>query len=166
MGYSEKKKPLYRKVNTLARMVRHDFGGEYRYDRNTKQEKESESFGVTKQSMHAKVQRGLDYTPLFKFLLSKVGNEWSAVHSEALSRIDKEEPIFWLVARNEEEKEDVVRIGESSYYSGLYVDEQGILQKVNPDYNKAQDLITCNCCTFTLNGVVIPKDKNKNYSYY
>lgn len=166
MGYSEKKKPLYRKVNTLARMVRHDFGGEYRYDRNTKQEKESESFGVTKQSMHAKVQRGLDYTPLFKFLLSKVGQEWSGVHSEALSRLDKEEPIFWLVAKNEEEKEDVVRIGESSYYSGLYIDEQGIIQKVNPDYNKAQDLITCNCCTFTLNGVVIPKDKNKNYSYY
>lgn len=76
---------------------------------------------------------GYDYTPLFKFLLSKVGEKWDEIYSEAKSRLDKEEPIFWLVALHPDEREDFIRCGESSYYSGLYVDEAGLLQKVNPN---------------------------------
>lgn len=77
--------------------------------------------------MHGKHLRDLDHTPLFRFLLSKVGTEWNAVFSEAVSRLDRTEPIFWLVARSEPERKDYVRVGESTYFSGLYVDENGLL---------------------------------------
>lgn len=62
-------------------------------------------------SMKKNDHRGLDYTPLYKFLLSKIGEDWTSVHSEALSRLDKEEPIFYLVARNDSEKNDFVYCG-------------------------------------------------------
>lgn len=136
------KKPLYRKVNTRARGVNHLHGGDYK---NTR--KRESAFGMRKG-----VQRGLDYTPLFKFLLSKVGCHWNDVHSEALSRLDKEEPIFWLVALDYESANEVVRIGESTYFSGLYVDEDGILQIVSPALNEDSLVPLCKCCSHTFNG--------------
>ena len=147
------KKPLYRKVNTKARGVRHKFGGDYKDSRNKKRDTRERLKG----SMHAKHHRGLDYTPLFKFLLSKVGQNWDQVFSEASSRLNKTEPIFWLVALKEEDQEEYVRIGENTYYSGMYVDEQNNLQLVNPNL-QAQDMVPfCNCCTHTLNGKVFGK---------
>lgn len=88
------KEPLYRKVNNKARMTRHGDGGEYRYGRHTKKQKISIEEETMRSSMHSKFRHGLDYTPLYRFLLSKVGHNWTQVHSEALSRLDKEEPIF------------------------------------------------------------------------
>ncbi|MGJ7528404.1 hypothetical protein [Variovorax sp. GB1P17] len=144
------KEPLYRKVNTKARNVHHDVGGDYRHDRNTKDHVHSEA---TRSAMHGKRQRGLDYTPLFRFLLSKVGTNWDEVHREAVARLDRPEPIFWLVALREEEKQDVVRAGESSYYSGLFVDAEGKLRIVNPKLGPEQMTPNCPCCTHTFNGV-------------
>lgn len=150
MNKNNRKKPLYRKVNTRARLVHHDFGGDYKHLRN----KKKPSIEVVKGSMHGKKKRGLDYTPLFRFLLSKVGQKWDAIFQEAQSRLDKTEPIFWLVAKEEAEKQDYVCVGESTYFSGLYVDGAGILQLVNPTL-EAKDLTApCKCCTHTLNGVV------------
>ncbi len=71
-----KKNPLFRKVNTRTHGVRHHFGGDYKQFRNSSHQNKT-SLG----SMHGKQQRELDYTPLFKFLLSKVGEDWDAVHS-------------------------------------------------------------------------------------
>lgn len=99
-----------------------------------------------------KMKRGLDYTPLFRFLLSKVGQNWDEIFSEARSRLDKTDPIFWMVAMNEQEKKDYVRVGESSYYSGLFVDENGILQIHNPNLKAVDMMPFCNCCTHTFNG--------------
>lgn len=144
------KKPLYRKVNTRARGVRHNFGGDFKDARNKKRD----SLEQIKGSMHGKKERGLDYTPLFRFLLSKVGATWDEVLNEANSRLDKSEPIYWLVALNEDDKEDYVRTGESTYFSGMYVDDMGKLQLTRPDLI-AKDLIPfCDCCTHTLNGKV------------
>jgi len=109
--------------------------------------------------MHGKKQRGLDYTPLFRFLLSKVGQNWDAVYGEARSRLDREEPIFWLVARNEDDRRELVRIGESSFYSGLFIDGEHILRQVNPALSAPDVPVTCTCCTYTLNGPQIPKLK-------
>ncbi len=103
--------------------------------------------------MHGKKQRGLDYTPLYKFLLSKVGTNWNEAHSEAVSRLDHEEPIFWLVAIREQDKKEYVRLGEASYFSGLYVDSEGLLQKVNPKIGAESLAPQCQCCTHTFNGV-------------
>ena len=143
------KPPLYRKVNTQARGVHHLTGGSYRHERNTKRELLSDS---PRTSMHGKVRRGLDYTPLFKFLLSKVGAEWNQVYAEAVARLDRSEPIFWLVALHEHERKDFVCVGESSYFSGLYVNSEGRLQKVNPSLGPSSLLPQCKCCTHTFNG--------------
>lgn len=156
MSRDGRKEPLYRKVNTRARHIHHNFGSEARYDRNTKK-------GMNK-SMKKDVERGLDYTPLYRFLLSKVGKNWDEVHSEAVSRLDHEDPIYHLVARHEAEKKDSVRCGESAYYSGLYVDENNTLQKVNPDLKNEDFFPGCHCCTHTFNGTPFQKtyaDANK-----
>ncbi len=103
--------------------------------------------------MRGKARRGLDYTPLFRFLLSRAGATWDSVYSEAIGRLDRPDPIFWLVARHESERRDMVRVGESTWFSGLFVDEDGILRLVNPGL-RAEDLMPdCSCCTHTLNGV-------------
>ncbi|NMM48908.1 hypothetical protein [Marinigracilibium pacificum] len=144
------KKPLYRKVNTRARGVHHDFGGDFKNSRH----KKAETSEQTKGSMHGKKERGLDYTPLFRFLLSKVGKDWDEIFSEVKSRLNKTEPIFWLVALDENDKKDYVRVGNSTYFSGMYVDITNKLQLSNPEL-KAKDLEPfCDCCTHTLNGKV------------
>ena len=125
------KEPLYRKENKVSLNSKYNVvtGGEFRYQRHTK-------VFLKNDASHAPMnsgQFGYDYTPLFKFLLSKVGKNWDLVFSEAKSRLDKAEPIFWLVAIHSNEKRDIVHIGDSTYYSGLFVDEDGLLQKVDPD---------------------------------
>ncbi len=148
---SERKKPLYRKVNTRARGVHHNFGGDYRNSRNKK----------TPVGMRQGMQRGLDYTPLFKFLLSKVGRNWDEVHSEASSRLDKQDPIFWIVAKNKESADDYVRIGESSYFSAFYVDESNILQIADHEINEKTLEPFCSCCSHTFNGIPFSKKYRK-----
>ena len=147
----DREKPkLYRKVNTKAKGVHHDFGGDFKNSRNSKKE----TFQQAKGTMFGTKERGLDYTPLFKFLLSKIGRNWNEVFSEAKSRLDKQEPIFWIVALNEEEKKDYIRIGESTFFSGLFVDNDGILQLVNPNLKAVDMKPFCDCCTHTFNGKI------------
>lgn len=141
------KKPLYRKVNTKARGVHHH-SGHYRWSRNAKAANRSREG-----SMRSKQQRGLDYTPLFRFLLSKVGEDWDAVHSEAVSRLDREDPIFWMVALSENDRKAYVCIGDYSYYSGLYVDEDNRLALVDPDLRVEDMEPLCAGSTHSFNGV-------------
>jgi len=150
---SYEKKRLYRTVNTTTHYVSHFYGGEYRWDR--KKQKSIKEDSPYFQSMGGKKRRGLDYTPLFMFLLSKVENKWDLVYGEAIARLDNPAPIFWLVALDFENGKDIVRYGESSYYNGLYVDESGVLRKVSPDLKSTDIPILCNCCTHTFNGVNI-----------
>ncbi|WP_421590067.1 hypothetical protein [Shinella sp. M27] len=103
--------------------------------------------------MGGRQRHGLDYTPLFKFLLSRVGDDWDAMHAEAIARLDGAEPIFWMVARSEAERKPFVGMGESAYYSGLFVDEANRLQRVDPHLSVVQMEPSCACCTHTFNGV-------------
>lgn len=145
---NKEKSKLFRKVNTKAFNVHHNFGGDFKNTRNSKRE----TLEQTKGKMFGKKERGLDYTPLYRFLLSKVGSNWDKIFSEAKARLDKVDPIFGMVALKEDEKEDFVRIGESSYFSGLFVDDNKILQLSNPTL-KAKDMKPfCTCCTHTFNG--------------
>ena len=142
-------KPLYRKVNTTAHGVHHRFGGDFSDTRNqTKLDSVPHS-----RSMPRGVRRGLDYTPLFRFLLSRVGKAWNETFSEAVARLDQKAPIFWLVALREEDAQDYVRIGEASYFSGLKVDSDGVLQIVNPSIGPHSLVPHCPCCTHTFNGL-------------
>jgi hypothetical protein len=142
----DRKKPLYRSVNTRTHGVRHGSGGEYRWSRRREDRTHDGA-------MRGKQHHGRDYTPLFKFLLSRVGEEWDAVFAEAVARLDRDEPVFWIVARSEAEKTPFVRIGENAYYSGLFVDAGGRLQMVNPDLRVEHMEPGCACCTHTFNGV-------------
>ncbi len=144
------KEPLYRKVNTRARGVHHGTGGEYRWTRSAAPDRRERA---REGSMRGTERRGLDYTPLFRFLLSRVGEPWEPTYREAVARLDRPEPIFWLVARSEEERRAAVRIGESSHYSGLYVDDDGLLAKVDPAVGPETLVPSCSCCTHTFNGV-------------
>lgn len=148
MAHGGRKDPLYRKVNTQTHGVHHGTGGDFRTERQA-----PDASDASRGAMNARRRRGLDYTPLFRFLLSKVGSDWDSVYSEAVARLDRPDPIFTLVARYEHERREMVRAGESSYFSGLYIDDHGILQKVNPALRAGNLTPFCTCCTHTLNGV-------------
>lgn len=152
------KKPLYRKVNTRTWGVRrHESVAHYRDQRNTKAENRREA---SRGSMHPGKRYGLDYTPLFRFLLSRVGGRWEQIFSEAVARLDRPDPLFWMVAIREDERKDIVRLGESSYFNGLYVDEQNLLQIVDPDLKAENMTPSCQCCTHTFNGVPFGQPAN------
>ena len=152
---NKQKEKLYRKDNKKALHYEGNTGWEYRYDRNTKKLKEFEgNFKGIK-----KTDKGMDYTPLYRFLQSKVGSNWDEVHSEAISRLDKEEPIWHIVILDTEEpsrynlKSGITRVGNSQYHS-LTVNEDRILVKINSDALPYPP--SCSCCTHTFNGKVIP----------
>ncbi len=146
-------KPLYRKVNTRARGVGHRSGGDFRHERNTKAAQDDRAW----RPMSGRGDRGLDYTPLFRFLLASVGRDWDAVYAEAVARLDRPEPIFWLVARPGSARAACVRVGESSYFSGLFVDERNVLRRVDPELRVEALRPACGCCTHTFNGVRFPQ---------
>lgn len=151
--------PLYRKVNTKARNVDHHFGGDAKYERNTKK-------GMSK-SMHGKKKRGLDYTPLFRFLLSKVGKPFNEIYNEAIRRLDSPEPIWWIVNKDFKDNSGFIRVDESTYYSQLIIDENGLLQVLNPEVTNEKLYPLCDCCTHTFNGkLFVNKYDFKKSPYY
>lgn len=94
-AHRDGKKKLYRRESVTSRGPIAS-GGKYRWERHGKQVDDEQL--PLRESMHGQIQHGMDYTPLFQFLLSKVGQPWNEVHSEAVSRLDKEAPIFYPVA--------------------------------------------------------------------
>lgn len=153
------KEPLYRKENKVSLKTKYyvNKGGDFRHQRNTK---EFEQFEGNKLSMK-KLKLGYDYTPLFRFLLSKVGKEWKEIFSEAKSRLNQEDPIFWMVAlQGEETPHEIVRLSEHSYWSKLFVDSDGILRKVNAEEKAPEP--SCTCCTHSFNGKAIKPNPIKN----
>ncbi len=144
------KPPLYRKVNTTAHGVHHNFGGDFRDARRSVNDSEVGSYV---RGMRKGVRRGLDYTPLFRFLLSRVGRKWDEIYSEAIARLDRNDPIFWLVALHEDDAQAYIRTGEATYFSGLKVDPEGFLRVVDPTAGPGTLVPQCPCCTHTFNGV-------------
>ena len=88
-------KPLYRKEKKVGLSTHYYVtkGGDFRHERHSKKFK---AFEGNKSPMKKK-QLGYDYTPLYKFLLSKVGQPFDIVFSEAKKRLDKTEPIYYMV---------------------------------------------------------------------
>lgn len=146
------KEPLFRKEKKTG-LSQHGHiakGKETRWARHSKAtKKEAEA-----EALHKSIRRGkygYDYTPLYHFLLSKVGERWDDVYSEAIRRLDKTDPIFYMVVLHPESNEQPSRrLGESAYFSTLTVDAEGILVKLDPTYEMAE--VFCQCCTHTWNG--------------
>lgn len=150
----QRKEPLYRKENkrSLCTIHNKDIGSEYRYSRNTKRHRSNFEPMTSK-------NHGRDYTPLFRFLLSKIGKDWADVYSEAKSRLDTTDPIFWMVKRNfndPNKEQNYVRVDEKSYWSKLFVDENNILQIIDPKFPMLPASLSksCTCCTYSFNGKV------------
>lgn len=140
----QRSKPLYRKVNTRTHGVTHGSGQRAAYERRGQKPPAT--------SMHSKQRHGFDYTPLYRFLLSRIGRVWEEVHSDAVARLDQEAPIYHIVALRESEQEAFVRTGESSYFSGLCLKE-GRLAVVDPTLTPKNFKPFCACCTHSFNGV-------------
>lgn len=162
-----KEKPLWRKINTTAHG--HNFRAGEKYQRGKKESIKEKSKMTSSQKFH-----GLDFSPLFGYLRKNVGKEWDIIYSNVIKRIPKEytfnngrftNPIWWGVLKHKEylglsdfdKKNGFFISGESSYYSLLYIDENGILQYVSPDLSVEDIKPTCTCCTHTFNGKQIPK---------
>jgi hypothetical protein len=153
-------KPLYRKENKVSLSNKYNVskGSEYRYNRRTKLFlSDDRNYKPMNSGKH-----GYDYTPLFKFLLSKVGSNWDQTYSEAKARLNKPKPIFWIVALHDSQRRDIVRVGESTYYSGLFVEDSGKLAIVNPDVQLINLPNPYPGETLTFNGIVIHKTDTKN----
>jgi len=152
-------KPLYRKENKVSLSNKYNVStsSEYRYQRHSK------AF-LNDDRNHKSItsgKYGYDYTPLFKFLLSKVGGDWNQIYSEAKARLNDPEPVFWVVALHESERRDIVRLGESTYYSGLFVNDHGKLAIVNPNIAFSDLPIPYPGETITFNGIVMDKPGNQ-----
>ncbi|WP_413495575.1 hypothetical protein [Morganella psychrotolerans] len=145
-----KSRKLYRSVNTTTRHYSNNPGAEYCRERNCK--KVGDELLAKRGTMHGRQKRDRDYTPLFYFLIKQIGKSWDEIFSEVCGRLDTTGPVFWLVALHEHQRRDLVCIGESSFYPGLFVDENGILQQVNPSITGKDVKVTCRCCTHTYIG--------------
>lgn len=143
----DREAPLYRRVNTRTHGVRHGWGGAYRWSRHARREDRA-ARGAMPSHRH-----GLDYTPLFRFLLARVGDDFTDIHREAVARLDRPDPIFWIVARSEAERQRFVRVSENTYWSGLFVDADNRLARVDPSLGVEAMEPSCACCTHTLDGV-------------
>ena len=141
------KKPLYRKVNKRT----HNGWAwyyypkyRYRFDRHKEVDTQIERMPVKK---HSIFRTGYDYTPLFRFLHSHVGDVWTDIFRECQARLNDMKPLTRMVV-NVNERGLVVDNypdrelpkycieSEDGYWSTLYVDEEGVLQFVDKDYHK------------------------------
>ena len=141
--------PLYRKVNTRTHGVAHAHGGDFRTIRHGRAFRDDP---LAWTSMQSGRRRGLDYTPLFRFLLSRVGDDWADVLAAARPRLDREDPIHWMVSLDPDDTRGFFRAGESSYFSALHVDRAGRLQLTDPALDEHALAPSCRCCTHTFNG--------------
>lgn len=150
--------PLYRKENKVSLSNKYNVskGSEYRYDRRTKAFLNDDR----KHKPMNSGKHGYDYTPLYKFLLSKVGSDWDQTYSEAKARLNDPEPIFWMVALHKSKQRNFVRTGESTYYSGLFVNDDGKLAVVNPNVTFSDLPVPYPGETISFNGMTIDQTEN------
>lgn len=154
-------KPLYRKVNTTCHGGKVYHGNNSKYHRGKKQD--------SKDKMKSGQQHhGLDYSPLFGYLRKNVGNKWSELYQKIISRLPsnlKENPLNFSVLSykdylnmHEMDKvQETFKFGESSIHSLMYIDENDLLQFVNPDLKVEDMKAPCACCTHTFNGKKISR---------
>lgn len=148
-------KPLYRKVNRKSSWQNHNCqgkGGNFSSQRNTKASKKFEGTHLRMIKRGAGPDTGYDYTPLFHYLLMRIGDQWKDIYSDIKPRLNDTEPIFWIVSLADDVsgEPEYVRLGEASYWSRLYVNPEGQLQKVNPELESIQPF--CTCHTHSFNG--------------
>lgn len=141
---SDKKKKLYRERNFRQRWDEYNYHPKYSWKRHSKQamkdlENEITHEGMTK-SKHGDQGEGYDYTPMFKFVLKHIGEDVDKIYSEVCRRTNERGKYLFnvLVSRKpKDELNPLLRLGETSFWSQLYVDENNKIQKVEPNMQGA-----------------------------
>jgi hypothetical protein len=127
------KEKLYRKINKKSLSTKYYVkkGGEYSWKRSKVNcDLEYPMF----ESMKSK-KLGRDYTPLYRFLESKIDQVWNDIYSECVKRLDTTDPIWWVVVNSDlsiikHNYNNIVRIGQGSYCQRLYINKDGILKSL------------------------------------
>lgn len=137
LKYEVKKKKLFRSENKITHNgIPRDLNYRSRWKRHSKE-------GMSPRMGGSHINHNLDYTPLFQFLLSKDGKPWNEIWKECLERVDRPDPILWMVQgiringlpdNKPGEYKKCFRYGEGTYFSTMYVDDSGILRIVDKDY--------------------------------
>ena len=83
-----------------------------------------------------------------------MGQPWNDFYKDVKPRLNSTIPIHWMVSTNKDVNTllGYIRVGESTYYSSLYVDNKGLLQYVDKTIDHTTLEPTCKCCTYTFNG--------------
>lgn len=153
-------KPLYTKINNTCHGAKKHMIEQKKYNRGKNEP-------LNLKSKMVKRNHGIDFTPLFGFLRKNVGKKWDEIHSIILKRLPSnlsyDNPLNYSVlsydaylSLNEDDKKNgYFRYGESTTFSQMYIDKNGILQYINPDLTVSDLKATCKCCTHTFNGKII-----------
>ena len=97
------------------------------------------------------MKHGYDYTPLFRYLLSRVGDLWEDIYTYVKPRLNTTEAIWIMVSRSGYPQESsYFCLSEGSYWSQLWIDDEGRLQRVDPTQANASP--GCWCHTYSFNG--------------
>lgn len=153
---TDKIKPLYRKVNRKSSYqcrCTEAKGGRFAWARHSKAMRQFDGRRLpTRNAKSPYMTDGYDYTPLYRYLLSRVGEPWDDIYAYVKPRLNTTEPIWWLVSRTGFPKDNLsfCRIGEGSYWSRLWIDPEGRLQKVDPTHSHTEP--DCQCHTYSFDG--------------
>ncbi|WP_297627201.1 hypothetical protein [uncultured Rikenella sp.] len=148
-------KPLYRKVNRKSSYQCHVIeskGGRFAWQRHSKAMRQFDGRYLPMRSATSSVTNGYDYTPLFRYLLSRVGDRWDEIYSAVKPRLNTTEPIWWVVSQDGYPQDGCgwVHIGEGACWSKLWIDAEGRLRKVDPMLSNISP--DCSCHTHSFNG--------------
>lgn len=135
-------KPLYRKRSKDKDRI----CPQSKWDRNTKK-------GIRK-SLASKRWDDFDYTPLYNYLLTQIGEDFNVIHSYVQKRVNNINRIYDII-KPSTYKLSYVRVSENAYYSALYIDEYNTLKKINPNFNIEHMYPFCSCCTHTFNNKIV-----------
>lgn len=132
-----KKKWLFDKGKTSGEKKRWVGGRDFANDRNTKEFQDLEYIpkrnGMKPRTNRGGIKSQLDFSPLRRFLKSKVGKSWDLVYSEICDRIPEEirkthNPVDWYVCTHTKLMEDgsIVDTAVSSWGNRNVISKDGI----------------------------------------
>lgn len=160
----DKIKPLYRKRDRVN--DRRAYRPKYSWQRHIKKNQANTLEELDNLPQHTPIKKrrkyiicfgdeSFDYTPLYKYLLTQVGQKWKKVVKYIRPRLNDMAPVESMVL-NPNGNIDIAKlrwnlnprtvgkipaifdIDEDTWFSTLYVDKEGILQFVNP---KSKDFV-------------------------
>ena len=147
MKQNKKDNLLYTKLNKNTRLYEYYYTttkNRYRYNRHSK-DMDKANKKSHKNNTNCSYSRIYDYSPLYKFLLKNVGNNWSEIFRVCQSKLNDMEPITKMVInvntrglvidnvdiKNINQYTPYFKSGPNTCFSTLYVDENNIIQYVD-----------------------------------